>query len=301
MPADLQPTVSVIVPAYGHAHFIEETLRSVFTQTFRDFEVIVINDGSPDDTAARVRPLADAGRIRYYEQTNRGQSAARNEGLRHARGEFIAYLDDDDRWSPDKLAWQVAALRAHPEAVAAYGFAHLTGNGQNFRHPRQLGPSGSIKDELLGGNLIVSPGQVLIRARELHAIGGFDETIKGADDWDLWLRLADRGAFIYEERCALHYRYHANNASRNTGEMFRTQMQVLKKHLGRTPFQSRWRVWLRCRRFIGRGGASPELLQAQAARKAGRGFEVVRHLSRAVRYDPPLLGSRRIWSLLTKH
>lgn len=300
MPVDPQPTVSVIVPAYRHAEFIDATLRSVFAQTFRDFEVIVINDGSPDDTAARLRPLADAGRIRYFEQTNRGQSAARNEGLRQARGEFIAYLDDDDRWPPDKLARQVALLRTHPDAVAAYGFAHLTGNGQDFRHPRETGPSGSIKNDLLGGNLIVSPGQVMIRARELHAIGGFDETIKGADDWDLWLRLADCGAFVYDDRCTLHYRYHANNASRNTAQMFRTQMQVLKKHLGRTPLNVRWRAWLRCRRFIGRGGASPELLQAQAARTAGRRFAVIRHLARAVRYDPPLLGSRRVWSLLTR-
>ena len=295
MIAQRPPTVSVVIPAYGHADYIVATLTAVFRQSFRDFEIVVINDGSPDHTAAVLQPFVASGRIRYFEQKNAGQAAARNAGLQQARGEFIAYLDDDDIWPEDKLAWQVANLRSHPESVVAYGFAHLKGNGQDFRHPRETGPSGDVRDAVLGGNFIVSPGQVLIRATDLRAIGGFDEKIRGADDWDLWVRLAQRGAFEYEERCALRYRYHAHNASRNTRAMFEAQMHVLTKHLGRTPFSPQWRNWLRCRRFVGRGGATPELLQARHATKRR---EVVRHLLRAVRYDPPLIGSRRIWSLL---
>jgi glycosyltransferase involved in cell wall biosynthesis len=289
------PSVSVVVPAYGHADYISATLASVFQQTFRDFEIIVVNDGSPDNTGEVVRPYVEAGRIRYYEQKNAGQAAARNAGLRYARGEFIAYVDDDDLWPGDKLEWQVASLRAHPTAVAAYGYAHLTGNGENFRQPREAGPTGAIKESLLGGNFIVSPGQVLIRASDLHAIGGFDEKIKGADDWDLWLRLSERGHFKYEEHCALRYRCHAGNASRNTRALFESQMTVLTKHLGATPFSRRWRDWLRCRRFIGRGSATPELIKARESRRRA---EVIRHIARAVRYDPPLIGSRRVWSLL---
>jgi glycosyltransferase involved in cell wall biosynthesis len=289
------PSVSVVIPAYGHAAFIAETLASVFRQSFRDFEIIVINDGSPDHTADVLRPFVESGRIRYYEQPNAGQAAARNSGLQQANGEFIAFLDDDDVWPEDKLAWQIRCLRARPQAVAAYGFAHLTGNGQDFRRPVAAGPSGPIKDSLLCGNFIVSPGQVLMRTRDLRAVGGFDETVRGADDWDLWLRLADRGSFEYEERCALRYRYHAGNASRNTRSMFENQMRVMRKHLGRTPFSRQWRMWLRCRRFIGRGGASPELIQAQ---QSGTRRDVIRHLLLAVRYDPPLIGSRRVWTLL---
>jgi glycosyltransferase involved in cell wall biosynthesis len=292
------PLVSVVIPAYRHEEYIEETLASVFAQTFRDFEVIVINDGSPDGTATRLRPFVESGQIQYHEQSNAGQSAARNEGIRRARGEFIALLDDDDTWPVDKLEWQLNALRKNPQAVAAYGYAHLKGNGQDFRHPRSAGPSGQVKYEFYGGNFIVSPGQVLVRTSALKQLGGLDEKIRGADDWDLWLRLADLGAFEYEDRCALNYRYHESNASRSTPYMFRTQMQVLKKHLGRTPFSSQWRSWFRCRRCVGRAGASPELAQAQTAQKTGRRLEAIRHLARAVRYDPPLIGSRRVWGLV---
>lgn len=292
------PLISVVIPTYRHEQYIEETLASVFAQTFRDFEVIVINDGSPDATATRLRPFVESGRIQYHEQKNAGQSAARNEGLRQARGEFIAFLDDDDTWPTDKLEWQLNTLRKNPGAVVAYGYAHLTGNGQDFRHPRTAGLSGRVKHELYGGNFIVSPGQVLARADALRTLGGLDEKIRGADDWDLWLRLADLGTFEYEDRCALNYRYHAGNASRSTPYMFQTQMQVLRKHLGRTPFSSQWQSWLRCRRTVGRAGASPELFEAQAAQRTGRRMEMLRHLAKAVRYDPPLIGSRRVWGLV---
>ncbi len=292
------PLVSVVIPAYGHAQYIEGTLQSIFQQTFQDFEIIVVNDGSPDDTAARLRPLAEMGRIRYFDQVNAGQSAARNVGARQARGEFIAFLDDDDQWPPDKLQWQVARMRGEPAAVAVYGFAHLRGNGQDFRLPPEAGPTGSVKPALLLGDFIVSPGQVLLRTADLHALGGLDERIRGADDWDLWLRLADLGHFIYEDRCALEYRYHEANASRNVRYMFETQLAVMHKHLGRTPFSSQWKTWLKCRRHVGRGGATLELGKAAAAHERRETLNIMRHLMGAIRYDPPLLGSRRVWKFL---
>src|SRR3954471_16219960 len=111
------PAVSVVIPTYKHAGYIEETLQSVFAQTFTDFEVIVVNDGSPDNTTAVLQPWVASGRIRYLEQPNAGQSAARNAGIRLARGEFVALLDDDDLWPADKLAIQVERLRTQPNAV----------------------------------------------------------------------------------------------------------------------------------------------------------------------------------------
>ncbi len=293
-----KPSVSVVIPAYGHAQYIEATLQSVFAQTFQDFEVIVINDGSPDNTAEVLRPWVTKGAILYFEQPNAGQSAARNEGVRRARGEFIAFLDDDDQWPADKLQWQVARMQEDPAAVAAYGYAHLSGNGEDFRLPTTAGPSGPVKSALLLGNFIVSPGQVLLRAADLRALGGLDARIRGADDWDLWLRLADRGAFIYEDRCALEYRYHASNASRDVRNMFSTQLVVMRKHLGPTPFNSQWRTWILCRRHLGQGGATSELNQAASARNDRQFRKVIRHLIGAVRYDPPLIGSPRLWRLL---
>src|SRR5262245_5620608 len=104
---DSGPAVSVVIPTYGHADYLLATLKSVFAQSFTDHEIILVDDGSPDNTAHVVRPLVEAGQVRYLEQPHRGPAAARNRGIREARGEFIAMLDDDDLWPPEKLQWQV--------------------------------------------------------------------------------------------------------------------------------------------------------------------------------------------------
>jgi glycosyltransferase involved in cell wall biosynthesis len=109
------PAVSVVIPTYKHRDFILDTVNSVLSQTFRDFEIIVVNDGSPDDTASLLRPMAESGMIRYVEQSNAAAAAARNRGLEMARGKFIAFLDDDDLWPQDKLEWQVLALSNSPD------------------------------------------------------------------------------------------------------------------------------------------------------------------------------------------
>src|SRR5690348_1122151 len=109
------PRVTVVIPTYRHRDFILQTLDSVFAQTMRDFEVIVVNDGSPDDTAALLAPLVATSRVAYFEQPNQGQSRARNLGIQHARGQYIALLDDDDLWPRDKLEWQAQFLDDNPD------------------------------------------------------------------------------------------------------------------------------------------------------------------------------------------
>ena len=296
MPA--APLVSVVIPTYRHERYIEETLASVFAQTFRDFEVIVINDGSPDGTAAVLAPWAKAGRIRYYEQPNSGQSATRNRAIEFARGEFIALLDDDDLWSPDKLEWQVSSLRENSRAVLCYGFAQSFGLEQNYRIPAEPGPQGVMGDVLVRGNPIISPGQVLVRTATLRAAGGFDPTIRGTEDWDLWIRLGRLGEFLYKDRCALQYRLHAHNASGNVGKMFTAGLQVVHKHVGRTPLGSQWRLWLRARGFVGRFSSTLALGQAYDAAVEGRPLIAFQRLTSAVRFYPLLLGTRRFWRTL---
>src|SRR5215207_7309801 len=116
-----RPTVSVVIPAYGHSRYIGATLESVFCQSLTDYEVIVVNDGSPDNTAGVVRPYVDSQRVRYIDQPNAGVAAARNRGLALARGEFIAFIDDDDLWPADKLEWQVTELASRAEISAVAG------------------------------------------------------------------------------------------------------------------------------------------------------------------------------------
>lgn len=224
-------TVSVIVPTYRHARWIEQTLASVLAQSFDDLEIIVVNDGSPDDTAERLRPLREAGRIRYFEQRNAGQAAARNRGLREARGEFVAFLDDDDLWPADKLAWQVQALRAHPECVLVWG-AHAP-----LREEQPAGEDGGEPRPVQARRLfrlhnrIQSPGQALMRASALRAVGGFDDRLWGSDDWDLYLRLAEQGPFAFDPRVALRYRRHDGNASRDAIRHARNHVRVVRRHL----------------------------------------------------------------------
>ena len=294
------PAVSVVIPTFRREDYIEETLNSVFAQTFRDFEVIVINDGSPDNTAARLQPLVAAGRIRYYEQPNGGQSAARNRGIELARGEFLALLDDDDLWPPDKLEWQVARLRGNPRAVLCYGYAETFGLGQNYRLPASAGPQGNVGDEVVRGCPISSPGQTLVRTQTVRELGAFDPEIRGAEDWDLWIRLGRVGEFIYEERCSLHYRQAPNSVSGNPRKMFRAGMQVLHKHVGRTPLSSRWRLWLQSRGYIGRYSSMIALGKAGHAAAKGHRLSSLGDLSVAVRFYPLLLGTKRFWAGLCR-
>ena len=234
------PKVTVIIPTYKHRDFVLATLDSVFAQTFTDYEVIVVNDGSPDDTADVLKPLAEAGRIHYIEQANQGQAAARNRGLAEARGEFVAFLDDDDLWPPDKLQWQVETLTTVPDAVLVYGCNKSIGIGAGKVFPDYEAPSGLVRAFFLRQNCIGSPGQTLIRASALASIDGFDRLIWGADDYDLWFRLAKVTRIELWQRVALYYRKHSLNASRDLLRMHQNCEIVLRRHLRTLSFQNRF-------------------------------------------------------------
>ena len=230
------PAVSVIIPTYGHRNFVLSTLESVYAQTFDDIEVIVVNDGSPDDTAALLKPLIDAGKIKYVEQPNAGQSAARARGLAMAAGEFVALLDDDDLWPIDKLAWQVDALRRSPDAVAVGGTYALIRDGTLESRPDVTGRTETLgPGDFYGRNVFFSPGQVLVRRPALDAVGGFDAALWGTDDLDLWIRLAAIGPVRFVDRVALHYRLHDANASRHWRRMIANGRRALRKNLHLLP------------------------------------------------------------------
>ena len=223
-------TVSVIIPTYKHRDFVLATLDSVFAQTFTDYEVIVVNDGSPDDTSAVLRPLVESGRIRYIEQANAGQAAARNRGLEEAQGEFIALLDDDDLWPPDKLEWQIEALQSQPGVVLVYGAKTNLNENVDKDHVRHEYPCGAVEEAFLVQNWITSPGQTLIRKTALDQAGHFDPKIWGVDDWDLYIRLASAGEFCYIPRSSLYYRLHADNASKDIWRMYQNACLLARKH-----------------------------------------------------------------------
>lgn len=231
----MNPAVSVVIPTYGHRDFVRESIESALAQGVPGVEVVVVNDGSPDDTAAVLRPLVESGRIRYVEQPNAGQAAARNRGIALARGRFVAMLDDDDLWPPGALAALVAALDENPAAVLAYGDVRRTdaaGVPTGDDPPREH-PSGEVYDAFRHQCWLVSPGQALVRADVLRRVGSFDPAVWGSDDWDLYLRLARVGPFAFVNRPTLFYRQHGANASRDVLRHAAGHFRVVRRHFRR--------------------------------------------------------------------
>ena len=207
--SDTSPTVSVITPAYNAAKYIGEALDSVLNQTFRSHELIVINDGSPDTDELERELQKYPATIRYIKQENRGAAAARNAGLRSARGEYAAFLDADDRWLPDFLEKQLAFLRSS-NADLVFSDARLIGDsplaGRTFM---ELDPpkSAVTPESLLAVEVAVLTSAVLARKQPIFEVGLFDETIKRGHDFELWFRLAKSGTrFAYQPRVLAEHR-----------------------------------------------------------------------------------------------
>lgn len=206
-----QPLVSIIIPSYNSAAYLPAVLDAVFAQTYSHFEVILVDDGSTDETAAVVYPYSD--RLIYHRIENSGSpTRPRNVGIARARGELIAFCDSDDLFLPDKLADAVAIFEGHPQVgVVVSDFRCLNAQGkvireswlapyQEFRHdlvptadPRVFLVSGpDIYRHLLRHNFIGTPG-VVARRSAITGVGSFDESLANAEDRDLWLRLARAG------------------------------------------------------------------------------------------------------------
>lgn len=203
------PTVSIITPAYNAAKHIGEALDSVLNQTFASHEVIVVNDGSPDTNELERELEKYPATIRYVKQENRGAAAARNAGLRCARGEYVAFLDADDRWLPNFLADQLEFLKSN-NADFVFSDAVLFGQtvlaGRTFM---ELDPpkSAVTPESLLAADVTVLTSAVLARKKPILDVGLFDETIKRGHDFELWFRLAKAGTrFAYQRRVLAEYR-----------------------------------------------------------------------------------------------
>jgi glycosyltransferase involved in cell wall biosynthesis len=223
-----------VIPTYRHRDFILETLDSIFSQTMTDYEVIVVNDGSPDDTATLLAPLIEAERISYVEQTNHGQSRARNVGIERARGKYIALLDDDDLWPPDKLEWQSKYLDEHADVGLVAGTLQTIDERGSPGWKGTFWPSITFESLFLE-NPFLTPGQTLIRADLLKRLGGMNSAIWGADDWDLWFRIAKVARIVMLDHLALYYRLHAGNASKQTERLLAACCVTIERHLRDVP------------------------------------------------------------------
>lgn len=247
------PLVSVIIPAYNCAAYIEEALESVYRQTYPYWEIIVVDDGSTDGTSSVL--AAHRERIQYFAQPNRGTAAARNTGIRRARGELIAFLDNDDIWLPEKLELQVRALNTWPECGLVFTdgktFTSAGVRGETVLSRRIDGwlathqtadpliAQGRMIRELLFWNEISSASGVMVRRACVEHAGGFDETISITDDYDLWLRIASGYPVAVVRKCLYMWRWHDSSQSGPTsGRMNRwteARLVVLEKQLPVAP------------------------------------------------------------------
>jgi teichuronic acid biosynthesis glycosyltransferase TuaG len=228
------PRVTVLIPAYAASRFIAATLDSVAAQTYRDFEIVVVDDGSPDDT----KPVVDAWLAKTHtpglcvRRPNGRIAAARNTGLREAKGELIALLDHDDFWTPDKLALTVAEFDAYPEAVLVGHHVDVVRDGRVLRTEFRGPAVPNMYDRLLFVGNSVSPSGATFRRDKALEIGGFRENpeFNTVEDYDFWMRLSRVGPFRFVDRTLASYTLIPGSASSKIESHYSNQESLLRDH-----------------------------------------------------------------------
>jgi GT2 family glycosyltransferase len=231
------PAVSVVIPAFRVAPYIAETLDSVLAQTFQDFEIVVVNDGSPDSDALRAAVAPYRHRIVFLEQPQGGPSKARNTAIAAARGEWLAFLDGDDLWAPAFLASLLGILEREPDTVLAWADSRPFGPGAAAASLMTTAPPVGECDvaALLTARCVVITSTAVARRRDVVEAGGFDETLHRCEDFDLWLRLATRGRLRYTREVLGRRRLHASSQSAAPAAMLRAQIAVRRRFVGTVP------------------------------------------------------------------
>lgn len=222
------PRVSVIIPTYNRAHLVGEAIQSLFNQTYRDFEIIVVDNGSADNTREVLSRYGE--RIRYLFQQNAGPAAARNTGIRASTGEMLAFLDDDDTVSPTKLAHQVAYLDARPDIAVVYtGWQIIGADGTTLL--REVRPvwQGEILKDLLLEEYLFPIHSILIRRECFDRVGLFDETLPTSEEVDLWYRLARIYRFGCIAQPLCQYRTTPNSLGQDFNKLERTLPIILQR------------------------------------------------------------------------
>lgn len=224
-----RPLVSVVIPTYNSVCYLTEAIDSVLAQTFQDFEILVVDDGSTDETATILEEKYK-DRIRYLHKANGGVSSARNFGIQRAQGKYIAFLDADDIWMPEKLATQIEALAKDEKSKVCYSSLLICDEDLNYvglnLSPRR---DDIISDLLLIGNVVATPSSVIAEMELFHEVGAFDVGLSQCADWEMWIRLSTKTGFIYIDQPLVKYRQHGSNMSRNAALLEKDSIRVLQK------------------------------------------------------------------------
>lgn len=272
-------TISVIIPAHNRAHTLPRALDSVLAQTRPADEVILVDDGSTDDTAALLQTHYPT--VRYLHQPNQGVSAARNSGIRVARGDWIALLDSDDAWLPHKLACQARQLDSGAPLI--HSDEIWIRNGVRVNPMKKHAKSGGWIYQQCLPLCAISPSAALLRRDLFERIGLFDDTLPACEDYDFWLRVCARHPVVYiDEPLILKYGGHDDQLSRRYWGMDRFRVQALEKALREAPLNSTDRL-----------ATLQMLIQkltilAQGAHKRGKCQEAADYRQRLQRYQQQL-------------
>ncbi len=290
------PLISVIIPVYNGEKTIRETIESVLSQTFTDFELIVINDGSQDATLQIVERIQDA-RLKVFSYPNSGQATSRNRGIARACGEYISFIDADDLWTPDKLEAQLKALQDNPQAAVAYSWTKcIDESGQFSRRGSHISDRGDVYAKLLLIDFIENGSNPLIRAQALTEVGEFDKSMVPSEDRDLWLRLAARYHFVAVPSPQILYRQSANSESANILRMEAASLRVIEQAFTQSP-ESLQHLKKHSLANIYKG-LTFKTLEGLPSRQ--QGLTAARLLWYSIRNDPSLLQARVIWKVLLK-
>ncbi|MFN6487966.1 MULTISPECIES: glycosyltransferase [unclassified Nostoc] len=233
-----EPTVSVIIPTYQRGHIVSQAINSVLAQTYKDYEIIVINDGSQDNTPQVLAEFSDRHHITAIHQANQGLSAARNAGIRSARGKYIAFLDDDDLWEPQKLEKQISVLEANPRIGLIYSDSLFFSDQQGL-FPGSYNTAYPTPNLLILWTLFrynyIPVLTVVVRRDCLDKVGLFDETLRSCEDYDLWLRLIEKFPIYFLNQPLARYRESPNNLSQDREQMLTSHLRVKEKVIDRNP------------------------------------------------------------------
>jgi len=227
---EMDPEVSVIIPTKNRAHYVSSAIQSVLDQTFGDFEIIVVDGASIDNTREVISKFDDERICYIREKKDRGVSASRNTGIKHSRGKFIGFLDDDDRWMPTKLEKQLNLINKNPHiGVVSTGAWEIKNSGKVTGYTFPL-LRGNIFPKILRNNCVGGCSKVLVRKECFKKVGLFDEKLPAGEDFDLWIRLAKYYQFDYVRECLVLYRVHEKRISTDPYRILRAKKLLYKKY-----------------------------------------------------------------------
>ncbi len=277
------PEFTVVVPAWNAALYLATAVESALAQREVELEVVVVDDGSTDETGSILAGFGPP--VRMVRQENQGVAAARNRGIAEARGKFVAFLDADDLWEPGKLGRQSRALRDAPGARASAS-AFMVVDDRGGVLATRGGPTAVplLDALLLEGNVIGTPSSVVVERALLETTGGFDPALSQCADWELWIRLALSSGFAVVAEPLVRYRQHAGNMSRSVPLLAKDSRRVLDKAFARTDLPPALRK--RRREALGRN----ERVLAGSYYRAGLYADFLRCAARAVLYSPREVG-----------